>query len=211
MTPSATNPFSSCFLKPGANSYLFVPEENTNSVEEFSRQRVSQLVSCLLASSDRRFCIVGPHGTGKSTLLVQIMSDNQIREQPHARVQLSSDSREFTDLWKLQNTVQEGVFAVDGYEQLDFVSKLRLLMSSWQRRQTLIVTVHEKPRGFKVLHQTSRTQEMDAQIVHRLLGSSGKADELLKSSFWRDSKERHGQNLRESLFDAYDWFEAQQS
>ena len=208
MVFNTVNPFSSCFLKPGANRYLFNPQDHADSVEGYSEQRVLKLVAELLSSRAKRFCIVGPHGTGKSTLMVQIMNSGQVARVPHARVQLSSEDRNTAEMWRLQKQIDRGVFAVDGYEQLSWFCKLKLVLATWRSGQRLIVTAHEPPLGFRVIHQTSRTEATDAHIVHSLLrDSSGKANELLASSFWRASRQRHGQNLRESLFDAYDWFE----
>jgi hypothetical protein len=36
--------------------------------------------------------------------------------------------------------------------------------------------------------------------------NTAKFNELLQSDAWKTSRDRHGSNLRESLFDMYDWW-----
>src|SRR5690554_1857511 len=59
-TPSMPNPFSTRFVRPDQSVYRFAPGENVNSV-------TSRVFAQL--SSRGTAAIIGPHGTGKSTLL----------------------------------------------------------------------------------------------------------------------------------------------
>ena len=215
----AINPFSTRFLRPDANQYLF--EEFSNSPEqivELSRARCEELVDMLLGirsneaatSNGMRWSIVGPHGTGKSTLTCCLIELILKRYVPVQVIRLSTEQRQIKQSWKLQTLAKQGIFIVDGYEQLSIVGKLQLCIQARSLEQCLLITAHTKMLGFRTLYETKRTRLTEEIVVRNLLeGLSVSSNDLLTSTFWQDSKQRHGQNLRESLFDAYDWYEQQ--
>ncbi len=211
------NPFSTRFLRPGANQYLF--EEFSNSGEqivELSHVRCQELVNTILCANEPQFSskavtrwsIIGPHGTGKSTLICCLIELVRERGIPIECVRLSTSQRHIKNGWKFQALARHGVYAIDGYEQLSPVSKSLVCVYARLLRQKLLITAHTSMLCFKPLYETKRTDLTEELVVRSLLkGSSVRADDLLRSTFWENSKSKHGQNLRESLFDAYDWYE----
>ncbi len=203
------NPFSTKFIRPDAGEYFFeVPQGDERSVEEYSAYMQEQLVDKLLSDSSMRWSLIGPHGTGKSTLACCLSRKLQARGIRINQVRLSTAQRHIHQCWKQQALALGGVFVVDGYEQLSIFGKLRVMWNARRLKQRLLITAHQPMRGFRILFETKRTLQTEQIVVRHLLRDTMvEPDVLLKSEHWQQSQAKHGQNLRESLFDAYDWYE----
>ncbi len=159
--------------------------------------------------------IVGPHGTGKSTLLDALQKDFLTRfpDIPvmHQRFSRTPDSvrghRVSTSAWP-----RDSIVILDGYEQVSLWSRWWIQGVSWQKRIRLLVTAHQPLRSFDLLWRTSVDKQSAEWIVKHMLQLSNEEDVeatlplLLSSKEWSDSRARHGENIRETLFDMYDWW-----
>jgi hypothetical protein len=72
----------------------------------------------------------------------------------------------------------------------------------------LLITTHQKHASFNTLWETSIDTQIEQHVLSMLLQAenTAKFNELLQSDAWKTSRDRHGSNLRESLFDMYDWW-----
>jgi len=202
----SSNPFSSRFIQPGAIEYEF-----------FERDSIQSLSDRFLALRSRRGMIVGPHGTGKSTLLDALHKDLLIRcpdvSLVHERFSRTPDSssgqRVSTSDWP-----RDSIVILDGYEQVSLWSRWWIQTACWQKRIRLLVTAHQPLRSFDLLWRTSVDEQSAEWIVRHMLQLSNQEDWeatlplLLSSKEWSDSRARHGQNIRETLFDMYDWWQS---
>jgi hypothetical protein len=200
------NPFSSRFIQPGAIEYEF-----------FGRDSIQSLSDRFLALRSRRGMIVGPHGTGKSTLLDGLQKDFLTRfpdtSLVHERFSRTPDSvrgqRVSASDWP-----RDSIVILDGYEQVSLWSRCWIQRASRQKRIRLLVTAHQPLRSFDLLWRTSVDEQSAEWIVKHMLQLSNQEDLeaelqlLLSSKEWSDSRTRHGQNIRETLFDMYDWWQS---
>jgi hypothetical protein len=201
----SSNPFLSRYIQPGAIEYCF-----------FGRDDIQSLSDRFLALRSRRGMIVGPHGTGKSTLLDALQKDFLTRfpdtSLVHERLSRTPDSargqRVSTSGWP-----RDSIVILDGYEQVSFWSRWWIQRASRQKRIQLLVTAHQPLRSFDLLWRTSVDERSAEWIVKHMLRLSNQEDLeaelqlLLSSKEWSDSRARHGQNIRETLFDMYDWWQ----
>jgi hypothetical protein len=97
---------------------------------------------------------------------------------------------------------------IDGYEQLPGWSRLWVAAYTLLKPVTLCVTAHRRPKAFDLLWQTTIDQQVEQHVLGYLLGGNDPALKaaLLESQAWKDSREKQRENLRESLFDMYDWW-----
>ena len=201
-----SNPFSTRFIQPGALPYEFFGHTNS---------RV--LIQRLLSLRSKRGMIVGPHGSGKSTLIKSLINEISLVE-PGKQVfvlQFSSDKLATQlALSGMRVWTNRSLVILDGYEQLPFWT--RMLVSRTVRRKsiTLLATMHQPRRGFEILWQTVVDNTSAEWVIAQLLVGSGcekNIPKLLQSTDWSMSRMRNGQNLRESLFDMYDWWQKNES
>ena len=195
--PTAGNPFSTRHVRPGAIEYLFPPG---HSIEQFVRQ---------LAGSDWTGQIVGPHGSGKSTLLSSLQAAlHDAGRRTHLVVLHDGERRMPSESWPpVEPLSKQSVVLVDGYEQLNRISRASLKRACRGAKSGLVVTCHESV-GLPVLFRTTSDAQVVGRIVRQLLeGHSmnvgdGELRELLA---------KHGQDIRELLFALYDHYEQQRS
>ncbi len=187
-----SNPFSSRFVRPGAIAYRFGDERT-------AAQCVEQL-----AGQAWRGQIVGPHGTGKSTLLRTLIPAIEATGRSVDLVALAAGqtwwrpSAQQTRRWNAQTLV-----VVDGYERLNRWSRWRLRALCWQRRAGLLVTAHQNV-GLPTLLQTAVSPEI-ARLIVRDLQREGET--LVNEQDVAQVLEARQGNLREALFDLYDLYE----
>ena len=188
--PSTSNPFATRFTRPGALAYLYPPGQSAESLLQ------------TLQTSSWWGEIIGPHGSGKSSLLAELLP--RISESRRNVVQFSLHQGDRTlpvskadvKAWNDQTQV-----VVDGYEQLSWWSKRRL--QGWVKAQKagLLITAHQ-PMGLPPLFTTQPTLALAQQIVAQLLECS-QAQPLLDDDV-AAAFAAHGANLREMLFFLYD-------
>lgn len=174
------------------------------------------------------FAIVGPHGTGKSTLLAQleqaILETYSHRSCQSLFLNSSSSSRQsLTRALRLLKT--SSICLIDGFEQLPKWGQTLCVWTAKSLHRKLIATSHALPKGFVPLWNTQMSPEIERYVIGQLLNNVPAVeseddleqrssnfknrellDLLLESEEWRTSRAKHRENLRESLFDMYDWW-----
>lgn len=195
----SSNPFASRYIVPGSMEFYF---SGSCTIDELV-ERISVLPT-EHRSERPGFAIVGPHGTGKSTLLSQLAKRLSV-----ASVTLHTSTGRIAGLQAVFRNVHHQRFSlVDGFEQLPWWTQRLAIAYARIRGSTLCVTSHMLPAGFELLWQTGMDSRIERHVVDQLLQGRQAhwGSTLLASDAWNQSREKHGQNLRETLFDMYDWW-----
>ncbi len=191
-----SNPFRSANIRPGANAFVF-------SNEAVWPQLLEQLKA-------EQFCeIVGGHGTGKSTLLHQIIRvceswdwivHKHVVDGRRTSAQLSLP---LSPTQPADNN-REVLRTIDGFEQLSRRQRRDIRQHCERYGERLLITAHASEGG-TLLHKT----HVDLSIAQRVLesiaqreGRSLCVDDLSLTKLLR----KHEGNLREvffALFDVY--------
>jgi hypothetical protein len=187
------NPFSTRFVRPGAVAFLFP--------EGWSAER-------LVARLEERGWwgeVQGPHGSGKSTLVQRLLPEIRRRGREVQLHTLNRGQRRLEGAgasgrgWHAATQV-----VVDGYEQLGWWPRRRLLQACRRHGAGLLATVH-RPSHLPVLWQTEPTLEMTHRLVQHLL--AGTPSLVLDETDVVQAYHRHKANIREILFNLYDVYE----
>jgi hypothetical protein len=105
---------------------------------------------------------------------------------------------------------------IDGYEQIPRWAQFLIIARAKPRRVALCVTAHRLPWMFQTLWETRVDAHVESHVIECLLANVAAKDggppslisDLLHSPHWAASRQKHQENLRESLFDMYDWWQA---
>jgi hypothetical protein len=147
--------------------------------------------------------IIGPHGSGKSSLLAAIRPAIEQTGRPTVLIELHDGQRRLpVDPAADDRFASPAVVLVDGYEQLNRWNRSRLKRGCQRRGLGLLVTAHQSV-GLPLLFHTEPTVAMAEAIVAQLLEGRNPLD----ASSIRESYNRHHGDLREMLFDLYDLYE----
>jgi energy-coupling factor transporter ATP-binding protein EcfA2 len=207
------NPFASRRVRPESNLYRFAGDAES---DQFAR---ANFLSRLFQTLDqlRRAAIVGPHGTGKTTLLRSLEPHLHDKYDHVVVVALSSQRRHAAKelLSKLPKLVSpkanEACLVIDGYEQLRWRDRAAILCAVRCRRSlSLLVTCHHSSVWIPTCFRT----RFDPPLT-RLLTAEKLADlpEPIREELWsRFEQQLAGsvsseQNLRELWFAMYDEYE----
>ena len=191
---SRKNPFSSCSVT--SVPYFFPQDSQENELDLTER-----LEQCGGIAQ-----IVGPHGTGKSTLLEAL--SQQLHQSGKAVVKTVLRDRQrrlppdFVDRLMTHRT-DNCVVLIDGYEQLAAFSRGWLC---WKRRRLgfgLLITTHRPIFGQPILYKTAPNRETCRRIVQTLLNNEAEiAPQTLDSLF-----AKHRGNMRQIFLELYDQWE----
>lgn len=191
------NPFASRFIQPGALRFR-TPEaatyDPTDLVEQLQRHRIGS--------------VIGPHGTGKSTLLATLSNHLQAVGRDVQRFQLSSRTRG-PKLLLRQAVRKPGneIVMIDGFEQLRWWQRRTLIGAATRAGTLLVLTAHRPFRNITTLHRTQVDDALARHLTQERLTDFPETRQLLMERFeqhWR----RERPNLRETWFALYDDFEA---
>ncbi len=199
-----TNPFATCWTRPGAIPFRFSPGQ---SAEDLVAK---------LAALNWRGAIVGPHGSGKSTLLESIKPALVAAGRSICSVSLHDSRRRRRTGWegeapavprKLTGSAGPSaslpgsfLLVIDGYEQLGWLERLRVLCRCRRSGAGLLVTSH-MPIHVPTLIRLSPDRGLVEQLVDDLCT---KVSSTITRADIVASHACHGSNVREILFDLYD-------
>jgi hypothetical protein len=189
----ASNPFSTRFVRPGAIAYLFAP--GTSAVELVAR----------FAACGWRGQIIGPHGSGKSTLVASLAEPLALVGRRLWTVALRDGARRMHAGWAREaQAAGAGVIAVDGYEQLGAAARIALGVRCRRRGWGLLVTAHHDA-GLPTLAATSSSLKTVQTLAAGLQSGCGAplGGEVVAECFAAAG------NVRETLFRLYDRWELQ--
>ena len=202
------NPFCSAAIRPGACQYHFF-----DSVSQPTNP--SQIFRCLLRNG--RGSVVGPHGTGKSTLLHCLVEYSNEYFVATRHIRASAIRGNFRDRWKQRTQVfqhameslQElvpsgGLLVVDGAEQLLRIHYLRLVQACSWNGVCLLVTSHRPlplaPTVYRTQLDADRVRSLTKSVVaFAPLDIQQRVDRALD-----EQDLERVQNLRDYWFDLYD-------
>lgn len=148
-----------------------------------------------------RGCILGGHGTGKTTLIEEWRLRLLSARRKVLRLRLTEDSPriQVSMREKIRQLGPEDFLFLDGAEQLDFF-RWRAFLKDSCRVGHLVSSSHRGGR-LPVLMRTNLTVELAEQLVTELLGGSGA---LASFGMVGEGLRRHRGNLRELFFELYD-------
>lgn len=166
---------------------------------------------------NRRSLIVGPHGTGKSTLLHtflpklqqtfpkvafhQLARDRSLGFVGRLRYRVDASKRVRRDLYELPSN---GLLIIDGWEQLGRIARWRIAQSAFGQKLTLLVTTHQRISGWSVLYETKASAEMVRSLAGDLLQDSPHKVKKLVDEKLRTTRMLPNTNIRELWFSLYD-------
>jgi hypothetical protein len=187
---AASNPFAARFLRPGVVPFLFADGQSAAVLVE------------RLRTSDWWGQIIGPHGTGKSSLLVALIPELERAGRQPELVTLHQGEHGLPRL-EISDFTSGTQVIVDGYEQLHWWSRRRLKSLCRRAKCGLLATAHTDV-GLPTILETSSNVDLARQVARRLLnGTSGKiTDDDIAAAF-----EASGGNVREMLFALYDVYQ----
>ena len=153
--------------------------------------------------------IVGPHGTGKSTLVWELV---ELLAARGCRVMLNSYSGgnqqwshpPVADLDSPTNFPPR-IIVIDGFEQLPALLRWLWKWGTWLRSQGLIVTAHQA-MGLPTLHATTVPPSLAIDIARHIAGSDLGG---LTPGDVEAALEANDGNMRDALFALYDQVEAE--
>jgi hypothetical protein len=195
-TGESGNPFSSRYTRPGAIAFRFSPGP-----------KIKQLIERL---RDTRCWgqIVGPHGSGKSTLrclLAEQAADYGIQVvcfSLHDRQQWMPRGWKKT-VWNAFEAGRSTMVIVDGFEQLGRFAQWHLKHICRTRSWGLLVTAHEDV-GLPSLYRTLTSIDLADELVESLLPADETRITRLEI---HQAFRRHEGNLRQVFSDLYDQYE----
>src|SRR5687767_14761631 len=125
-----SNPFATRFTRPGALPFLFPPQQTPQTLVD------------ALAAAGWWGEIIGPHGSGKSSLLAALIPEVAARGRRVVHFTLSQGERKLPNEPDEEWTKDTQV-VVDGYEQLSWFSRRRLKARCRRDGAGLLITAHE--------------------------------------------------------------------
>ena len=191
-TSGDENPFASQYVRPGAMVYVW-PEGIS-----------AALIVERLKKHDWYGQILGPHGSGKTSLLLALITLLQDNGRQIAGYTLHADEvvcpRPSAEVpWRAGALV-----VVDGFEQLTRWQKMRLKGHCRRARCGLLVTAHEDV-GLPPLIELKPSEALAWRLAEQLQKPAGPPD--ISQLEVAAAFQRHDGDLRETLFGLYDLYE----
>jgi hypothetical protein len=185
-----SNPFATCWTRPGAIPFHFPKGESTETLVN------------RLAAHNWWGEIVGPHGCGKSTLLEALKPALRDAGGQVKAITLR-DGQRWLPPGFLRFGHQRLLFVIDGYEQLNWISRVWLKRRCWRAGAGLLVTSHAStglPTLVTLAPDLSLVQQLVATLCERVPTRVTPADVAA-------SHAGRGSNVRDVFFDLYDGHE----
>ena len=200
MTPDwPSNPFSTRFLSPGQLSFVGLDDQTLDGLAE------------KLIQQNGNGQIVGPHGTGKTTLTFELqkriarLNDTNTNYRfvrktvgPRQTIRTSEQAAEF-------NPHSKTILVLDGVELLSWLQRLALIKTCQRKRIGFLVTAHRPVWGLPVLVSTKPDRSQFEAIVRQLTRD---CDFQISTDRLNELYTNNNGNIREALMSCYDDFEA---
>jgi len=183
-----SNPFSTKFWTPGAIPFRF-------SAEDWStRTDGEQLVAAFERYGGGQ--IVGPHGSGKTTLIESLKRVFQQNGYDVRHAMLNDRNRRLPDNFATEPLREPFVRIIDGFEQFTFWKRLL-----FQRRfpGRFLIATHRPVGRLPVLYRTAPRLDVFTELVRHLAGKEPFADDELRRLF-----ETARGNFRDAFLTLYD-------
>ena len=186
-----SNPFATRYTRPGAVPPL---DQAGDPLD----------VGVVLTALERHrlVAIVGPHGTGKSTLLAALADRLASERRPAEFVRLRRRRDGLRLLAAFGRGAADSTLLVDGWERLGWPWSFLAVAIARLHGRRMVVTSH-RSSGMAVAARTAGTLPLLTAIVARLPAHDGRITEADLA----DAFTRHGENLRDALGDLYDRYE----
>jgi len=224
-TAPPANPFSTRFVRPDRTDYRFAAGQDADAV---AGAAIAQLNHCGTAA------IIGPHGTGKSTLLHTLMPRLQAAFAHVQLVRLSSTSQAVQELRRSleeqatagdECAVQPRCLVIDGFEQLPWLVRQRLIGRSrrWAAKRRrgrraaagtgLLVTAHRAQLRVPTLFWTGWDDELVSDLTAEKLCDLPEPTRqtMLRLAAEHAARLQHSRpaarNVRDYWFTLYDEYE----
>jgi hypothetical protein len=183
------NPFATCWTQPGTLAFRF----NNNQTAEHLVDK--------LATQNWRGAIIGPHGSGKSSLLEELKPTLIAAGRRIQAISLRNGQRHLPNHFLASCFgSSNSLVIVDGYEQLRWAARAHLLFRCRLASAGLLVTSH-----LPVRIQTLIRLSPDCQFVEQLVEDlCAEVSTTITRADIAASHACHGNNVREILFDLYD-------
>ncbi len=193
------NPFSTRFVQPGAIPWL----ATDTSIDSLLFR---------LYDVGNRAIICGPHGSGKSTILIHLASVAQRKGlKVHClRIRSWIDAIRVMRVFATINPKQSLV-SVDSWERLGFFGRFLCQFADF-RGLCVVVTVHKRTwwNNWPVLLHMKADDKTFRLLVDELMTKyAGSKTIEFSGAMLRDVFQRHSGNLREGFFELYDHYERQ--
>jgi hypothetical protein len=192
-----SNPFRSANIRPGATT--FVAEGIT----------IGSLIQRLVGL--RQAQIIGPHGSGKSTL-VQALHEHcsQMGWQVRKLVldgRCDSSKRHWGDLLAALTAgmTTNALCVIDGFELLPWWRRRQVIRDCRRDDQRLLITAHDE-MGLPTLYRTCVDLRLAKRVVELILQRES-SPAVVPEDQVRELLDQHRGNLRELLFALYDEYE----
>jgi hypothetical protein len=193
MPPSRySNPFATCWTKPGALEFRFADGESADTLVQ------------RLRNHGWWGEIVGPHGAGKSTLLATLEPVLAAAGRTIHTIALHTGRRHLPrGFLSSALSSSAALVIVDGYEQLRWLDRAWLKYRCRRAAVGLLVTTHV-PAGLPTLVHLSPGLALVEELVATL---SERAATPVTPADADACFACHGSNVREVFFDLYDLHE----
>lgn len=193
---NASNPFSSRFTHPDKMDFQFAPGPRL------------QQIMYRLWDTDCWGEIVGPHGSGKSTLIALLVKQaNRFGISPHL-FSLHDKQRAMPtgwkqDVWDQFEPGRKTMVIVDGFEQLSRFARWRLRRTCSLKKWGLLVTAHTTV-DLPTLYRTATSMQLTLLLVDSLQQGSPLS---ISPAQIEQAYQRHNGNLRLVFHDLFDQYE----
>lgn len=184
------NPFATRFTRPGAVPPLDCRGRPLDVAALTARLRTLPAAA-----------IVGPHGHGKTTLLLAIAAAWAADGLPVALVRVRGWADVLKALATIARAAADALVCIDGWESLG-PGRWPLRRIARLLGRKLVVTSHG-PAGLPLLHACDTSHKLLRAIVGHLPDHGGRIEAADVTTAFA----RHGGDLRESLCDLYDRYE----
>ena len=197
MAVPVTNPFTTRFTRPGRIEPLDVTGSPIDVDALLDRLRGL----CGTAA------IVGPHGSGKSTLLTHLAAAIERRGERVRCARLHSRWDVLTAWTAIRDSAAGDTVCIDSWECLGVTARSVLRLAAGVSGCGLLVTSH-RGTGMPELIRCGTSVSLLRSIVRSLPGHACWHGQLIHDTDIEAAFTLHGGNLRESLYELYDRFEA---